>query len=287
MKKIIFIVMIIFLSLEANVIAPKWFKQKTNTHIIYAYGNTLDIAYQNAINKVKNNLKINNIHKDDFILLKKEIFELKYFLKLQYINENIETQIIKELKKFAFKSKEQTNKQLINTIFFKNINAQIGYYPNIELVDNYLFFNNNKFLIKQHEMEQFISHFQDDNISISIKEKIKENEKFFIELSSNYDGFINLSMYFENTFSLLLQNQKIDDFIIYPNFKLSDGISLSLNDTNTSKVLFNVSVCENKKDFSNYKLLYGEKNHNNLNYSDYINEIKECKISIKTINLVK
>jgi hypothetical protein len=287
LSKIILLITIFSANLQANTIAPKWFVQPTNTHTIYAYADSLDLAYQNAIEQIESKLNIQNVDEKDFELLTQEIFELKYFIKLKYINIDIETQLLQYLKTLAFKAEVQTNKQLLNTKFFKSIKQKFGYVPNMELNDNYIYIADKKFLIKQDEMSDFITYFEDANITIDVKDTIKENSNFFIQLNSSYDGLMNLAIYFNNKFSFLFKNKKIDDFIIYPNFKVSDGISLSLDNNKSAKVVVLVSICNDKKDFDNYKLLYDKDDNTHLGYSDFINEIDDCKISSKSIDLIK
>jgi hypothetical protein len=288
MKKSILISLIFSLSLFGAIPAPKWFVQDKVNIYVYSYGNSIKEAKLKAKKKLEVKLNISSIDINDFEIVKDELFELKYFIKSKYVAEDIYTQIQKKLKTFAFKIEDQDNVFLKNTEFFKKLNKEFGYYPNIELVDNNIYFDNTKFIIKKHELKDFISVFNDDNISIGIKDEIETKEKFFIKITSNYNGFITLAQINNGSLKLLLKNKKIKKSIIFPNFKISDGYTLSLNSNQMqSNITTIVSICDEKKDLSNYNMYFDDNIDKVFEFRDFINEMKNCKISTKTTRIIE
>ena len=286
MHKIILVFYILVLDMFSNVIAPKWFIQNSNEHTIYSYGKTLKLAKIDAKKQIIKKLKLKNISINDFKITKQEIFENKYFLKIQYIDESILTQIKNEIKSISFKTDEQTNKYLINTIFAKDINNTFGYIPNMQLHDNKIYFNNKNFIIKNHEFNQFYAIFNDENISLNIKKNINNNENFFIQSQSSYKSYASLARVINGKFEILFKNKNINESLLFPNFKVSDGLKIQLNNQNKVELFTLLVLCDDKKDFSSYNMIFQEKK-NALSFSSFINKIKNCKIESKISMVIK
>ena len=287
MKKSIILLFVFSSILFSNVPAPKWFVQDEVNVFVYSYGKTINEAKINAKEKLEKKLNIISIDIKDFEIVKDELFELKHFIKVKYVNQDIYTQIENKLKTYAFKQAEQNNVFLKNTKFFKKLNNNFGYYPNIDLIDNNLYFNDEKFIIKKNEFKNFISEFNDKNITIGIKDELKNEEKFFIEVQTSYDGYATLAQVYNGNLNLFFKNKKINESIIFPNFKISDGYALYLdNNITINEITTIVTICENKKDLESYNM-YFDDNNNALQFSDFINEMSDCKITSKNTKITK
>ena len=270
------------------VVSPSWFNPTHIEKYSYGYGKTineakLDASYNLALELDK------NISVDDFIISKQELFENKYFIKVKYINQPLLLQVKSELKKLSFKDEELENSYLKKTKFYKDLNISFGYFPNVELHDNYLYFKNKRFLIKQSEFPNFFVQIDDDNLSIDVKDIVIENENFFFEVTNNYSGFLTMAIYEKNNLSILFKNKQNIERIVYPNYKVSDGFSLELENNNKDEQAFVIlSLCKEQKDLKSYKMIYEELNDkNNLTFSDFINEISDCKLATRIIKVIK
>jgi len=272
---------------SSEIISPSWFNEHNIEKYVYSYGHNINQAKNEAKNKLE---KIINktISNNDFEVVKKESFENKVFLKIKYINQSLENQIKNELKKIPFKSDELNNKYLIKTNFYKDLNETFGYFPNVELNNNYLYFKDKRFLIKKDEFKDFFTEITDINLTIDSKKIIKNNENFFFEINNNTKGYISMAIVVNNKLSLLFKNKKDISNIVYPNYKVSDGFTILLDkNENNSQAFVILTSCEKKKGFKNYKMEYEKSTKYNLNFSDFINEINDCKISTKILKVVK
>jgi len=289
MKYIFLFIFLFSNTIFAEVISPSWYPKKTNIHKVYSYAKTIAQAKINASKQIQNDLNITNVDIDDFIITRKELFENKVFIEVEYINETIENQIKNRLKTYAFKQEEQINILMTNTIFFKDIFDEFNYYPNIEIHDKFLYFNNDRFLIKKYEMSKFYATFLDDNITLDIKDELQNKENFFINIETTYDGYITLARVYKDEFSILFKNKKSNNSIVFPSFKISDGMQINIDDSIYNEELLSLAiVCEDIKDFKYYSMLLDIKDSNNtLNFTDFINEINDCKITSKTTDIIK
>jgi len=289
MKYFILISIFFNISVLADVISPSWYPKKTNTYKIHSYGKTIDEAKINATQKIQNDLNVTQVNVSDFVILRKELFENKIFIELEYINESIENQIKNKIKTYAFKQEVLANTLMQNTVFFNEIYNEFGYYPNIELHDNFLYFNNNKFLIKKHELPKFYSTFINENITLDIKDELQSQENFFIEVDTSYEGYLTLVRIYKGEFAILFKNKETKNSIIFPNFKISDGMQINLDDSSYDEDLLTLAVvCSEIKDFSSYSMLLDIKDGTNvMTFSDFINEVSNCKITSKTTKIIK
>ena len=288
MGKLLLVLLSIVSLYSSDVISPSWFNQNNIEKYVFSYGNTIKKAKYNSSLELSNDLNT-TVSVNDFVIEKQELFENKYFIKSKYINQTLLNQVKNEIKKLAFKNEELQNEYLKNTYFFKDLNNTFGYFPNVELHDNYLYFNNKKFLIKENEYSNFFVLVDDANLSIDVKNNVKENENFFFQIDSNTTNFITMAIYFNNNLSLFFKNKVIESTLIYPNYKVSDGFSLSLNDNQLQEqALLLLSSCKEEKDLKSYKMIYELKSKNkNLTFSDFINEINDCKLTTRVLEVTK
>jgi len=288
MAKILLILFSIITLYSSDVISPSWFKINHIEKYVNAYGNTINEAKLSASSILSKDLN-KTISLSDFVVVKKEIFENKYFIKVKYINLSLLNQVKNELKKLAFKDEELQNNYLKNTKFYQDLNNSFGYFPNVELHDDYLYFKGKEFLIKHEEYDNFFANVNDSNLTLDLQDTIKYDEKFFLEINNKYNGFLTLAILQNNNLSIVFDNKKDISNMIYPNFKVSDGFSISMIDENNeTKVMFIQTLCSSKKDFKSYKMLYeNNTNKNNLRFSDFINEISDCKLNTKVLKVTK
>lgn len=288
MKK--FILLFIFSTYSlCEVISPSWYPKYTNTHNFYAYAPTLLEAKNNIVIQIKEKLNISDVSNDDFVILKKELFENKIFIKTLYVNQSIENQLINHIKSYAFKQEEYKGKSNNNTFFFKKIYDTFLYQPNIKIVDRFVYFKDNKFLIKNNELPLFYNEYFDKNITINVQNEIKENESFFIKVQTSYEDYITLARVYKRKFSILFKNKKINKSVLFPNFKVSDGLKMKLSNAYISQNIFYVAIsCKQEKEFFGYNSYLDDSNMTNLkNLDDFVQENKDCKITSKTSKLVK
>ncbi|MCK5294938.1 MAG: hypothetical protein KAJ49_09815, partial [Arcobacteraceae bacterium] len=125
-----------------------------------------------------------------------------------------------------------------------------------------------------------LPQFQSKDIALEIKETILDNEKYFIKLSPVVDGYVTLIQILNNTSVEVLFSNKIllkEKSTIFPNFKLSDGLEVTLpEDVDSSKIFTMAIICEQQKDFSGFNNMFLSISGKKYMFGNLINEIEDC-----------
>lgn len=278
----ILLVSLTFLNLVASEVIPTWYPFTiSNTIISYGDGKSFDEAKNSALLNIKkeNNL-LTNIKASDIEVLEEEVLEDKFFLKVKYINLSLMEQLNNSMKKSTVKLDKEINKYLLNTELLKDLNASFGYFPDIKIEGQYLYMDEERFLIKDDEFSSLLPQFQSKDIALEIKETILDNEKYFIKLSPVVDGYVTLIQILNNTSVEVLFSNKIllkEKSTIFPNFKLSDGLEVTLpEDVDSSKIFTMAIICEQQKDFSGFNNMFLSISGKKYMFGNLINEIEDC-----------
>lgn len=291
---------LIFVNLMASGIIPIWYPVKNNDIVIkYGDGISLEAAKIEAFNNIKkDNPILDNITLSDLEIKKYEMIENHFFVKVEYskqplierLKNTIEktpikdiniTNVYTESNETTVDTKITTNKYLLNTQLLQELNTIFGYFPDLRLDTQYLYFQDERFLVKDSEFSLLLTDIKSEDILLDLKKDLKNNEKYFIKLSPIVDGFITLVQISNNTDVEVLFSNKMmikDKFTIFPNFKLSDGLEIVLpEDVNSSKIMTMAVLCENQKNFSNFNNMFFSVTTKKYMLGELINEIDGCE----------
>jgi hypothetical protein len=291
MKKSIFGLLFFSISVFAYMI-PSWYpNNETTTIISYGDGENLEDAKLQALEDTKDQLvkkgtlwPIATISQNDLVIEHEEVLENRYFIQTSFNALTTEDRINSIMKKQVFKTEDENNSYLIKTQLLQNLYEQYGYYPNISLDTNkseYIELLGNKIVLTQADIDMFYVVDQDENISLEVKESFAPNETYFINVESNYNGYLNiiqLSEYYDVV--VLVENKEVSPLssLIFPNFKESDGLVASLDEEELRSFYTLAIVCESQKDFSQFNNLFSiELKTGKL--GRFIETIGDCKFS--------
>jgi hypothetical protein len=288
-KLLVLLVGVFTANLLANEYVPDWYPKKHTTSVV-AYGDseTLEGAKKIAFDKIKEKIyksgKLDNFSHmimDDLIIEKQEIFENRFYLKAKYENSSLLEQLIKTIKKETFKTDEENNQYLLGSKLMNELNATFGYNPDVIIDGKVLRFKEHEFIIKNNEFKLFLSKVNYEDILLDVKDKLADKEQYFIKLGTKIDGFITLLQIADNgNVEILFANKKLelDKDIIFPNFKLSDGLQVILDENIEQKDVLTMAVlCEEQKDFSDFNNMFFSLTTKNYMLGNLINEIDGCK----------
>jgi hypothetical protein len=287
MKKIILLIGLVAVNLLANGIAPIWYPIKSNNIIIgYGDGASLEEAKLQALENIKkNDINTENIKLNDLEIKKYAVIEDHFYLKMQYSRLSFVEQLKNAIEKSSIDNNttntHEINKYLINTKLLKELNTTFGYFPNVRLDTQYLYYQDERFLVKDDEFSWFLADINSSDISLDIKTTLKNGEKYFIKLNPLVDGYTTLMQLSNNTDVEILFANKIipqDKDTIFPNFKLSDGLEIVLQkDTNQSQIMTMAVVCQEQKDFSSFNNMFFSISTKKYMLGEFIDEIEDCK----------
>lgn len=207
--------------------------------------------YQNSSEVVK------EIALDGIEIIKKELFNEKYYVAMKYDNLPLSKKVAKK----ANCKKLQTNSYLSKTSFSKKLKDELGCIPKYNLIYKnknwYVSYEENLFLIKKYEfIEFFVSKTSEDlNIEFlkdsKITKEFKDGDIFDMKINSNQKGYVTLfNIYEDGRVNLMFANEIIDKrgFSI-PNLKAN-----ILNDKDTLDfyvLIFSKDKLENLNCFRN------------------------------------
>jgi len=286
MKKILLICGLI-LQLVASSDVPSWYPKANDPSIIsYGDGATLNDAVNKAFDEVKKTLYdkgfIENLSKidiNDLDIVKQEIYKDQYFIKTAYNTSDIVTQISEVNLSVSYPL--ETNKYLLATPLMQDLNSTFGFYPNITIDGKYLVLDNNKYLIKHYEFEKLLASYNDDNITVDVPLDLNVSKKYFISVSTAEQGYMTLLQVYNNTdVKVLFENKKlsVDKEVIFPNFKLSDGLVIDEN-YQASKLETIAVLCPNREDFSEFDNIFFSVNSKPYMLGELINHTSNCKFT--------
>lgn len=283
---------LIFINSYGFEIYPAWYPIDSKDVIIaYGDGDSLEDAKQNAFKNIVSKNIDNNITISDIEILKEEVLENHYFLKIKYVNLSILQQLTNALKKVVFKIDDETNKYLIHTPLLKQLNSRFGYFPDIKLDGQYIYLQGEKFLVKDREFPELFANIKSDDIDIDMDTNLTSNKRYFIQVSPKNDGYVTLLQIVDNTnVDILFANKKLkpNRFTIFPNFKLSDGLEVSLDDTKDKAEILTLAVlCKEQKDFSDFNNIFFDITSKKYMLSKLIDQIDDCNYTTVLTDITK
>ncbi len=288
MKKLLFVFSIVLNCAFANSI-PSWYPVNDNIIKSYGTGLTLNEAKIDAFNKfLSKHQDLNQTILDDISITKQENIQNQYFVEIQYDKTPILEQLIAQKDNVLFPTYE-TNQYLLHTPLLQGLIQAYQYPPNIELDNQKLIFNNKTFIIKHNEYNQFLFQYKSDEINLNIKSQLKNKEKYFIQINPAVKGYLSLVQIYNTTdVQILFANKLINNQnIIFPDFKMSDGLEVDLDNNRSATILTIAFVCEEQKDFSKFNNLFLSTITVKNKLSDLINTIGNCEYSSNFTKVVK
>ena len=279
--RIFLLFIFIFINIQAFEIAPSWYPSKDKNLIIqYGDGDTLKDAKLNALKNIQKLSIESNISLNDIEILKEEILENHFFIKVKYNNLPLLEQVKNGLKFFTFKIDDENSSYILKTNFLKNLNNSFGYFPGINIKSNYLYIKDKKFLIKKDEFSLFWIENNSSQISVELNKDLQSNKKYFIKVTPFKDGFTTLvQITLQNDVELLFSNKilKKNQATIFPNFKLSDGLEITIpKNKEEIKLMTMAIICDTQKDFSKFNNMFLSIEGEKFMMGDLINKIDNC-----------
>ena len=282
--RIFLLFIFIFINIQAFEIAPSWYPSKDKNLIIqYGDGDTLKDAKLNALNNIKKSRIESNISIDDIEILKEERLENHFFIKVKYNNLPLLEQVKNGLKFFTFKTDDENSSYMLKTNFLKDLNKSFGYFPDLNIKSNYLYLKDKKFLIKENEFPLFWIRNNSSKISIELNKDLQNNKRYFIKVIPFKEGFTTLvQVTLQNDVELLFSNKilKKNQATIFPNFKLSDGLEITIpKNKEEIKLMTMAIICDTQKDFSKFNNMFLSIEGEKFMMGDLINKIDNCEFS--------
>ncbi len=306
-----------------NKVFPKWYgKVSNNKNQIIGYGNskTLKQATELAINAISQKLGCyidstiniervslsNNGNSEDIEskieiksktdlnnlkVIKREFINNKWFVAVSYDNRTLFLKIIDSINP---KNQNFNNSYLIKTKLFKLLKEYFGFYPKADIYAKngqyYISIDNQSFLIsKQEFVELFINNYN-QNITMQLKERVKNNKTYFISTKFKRFGFASLFVV-SHTGSVvgLFKNIKSTDTpVTYPNKEKYDGLKAKIDsDATHSRDMIVALLCGQKENLGLFNQVSTELEKESFRFGQLIDLMDRCAFSTRIITIYK
>ncbi len=324
MKKYYFNFLLLFLGCSSYYQSyPKWYEKiadNKNQTIGYGKATTPKEATQLAINAIAQKLKCQIdsyitikressskngnkefVHSQIKITARTELNSLKvikieqiddmWFVAVCYDNRTLFLKIINSVNP---KNQNFTNPYLTRTELFKLLKEYFGFYPKAYIYTQngqyYISIENQAFLVTQQEfLELFINSF-DLNVDIKLKERIKNNEEFFITTQFKEAGFASLFVvsHTGSVVTLFKNIELIDASFTYPNKEKYNGLIAKIEDNMVqSKDLFVALLCKQKEDFGLFNQVSTELEKESFRFGQLIDLMDRCAFSTRIMTIYR
>ena len=233
------------------------------------------------IKDIQQNSSEKSFAKLDNLEIIKSVYKNKnYFIAIKYSN----LPFIKSLKYILknTKLKKETNQYLQKTLFLQELKNEFGFYPKIEIYRDILTIGDFSFQISQEMLEKLLISTDNQNLYLTVPEKLKNGEVYFIQIQAKKKGFLTLIQIYDNgETSLLFANKIVSKNMIleYPNSENFDGIEAYLNSgIQKTQDLTMAVLCKEKRNFEYFDSISVEKESFAKIYGDLFNLINGCNV---------
>jgi len=247
-------------------------------------------------NKLSENIK-SNIHittkteLNGLKVLKSEIINNMWFVAIKYDNRPLYLKIIDSTHP---KNKKFNNPYLVNTKLFRLLKEHFGFYPQAHIYTKngqyYISIDNQTFLITQQDfIELFIKNFY-PNIDIKLKERVKNNEKFFITINFKEAGFASLFVvsHTGSVVTLFKNIKSTDTALTYPNKEKYNGLIAKIEDNSMqSKDLYIALLCKQKEDFGLFNQVSSKLEKESFRFGQLIDLMDRCAFSTRIMTIYR
>jgi len=237
--------------------------------------------------KTTSHLRLNGL-----ILLKKEQVDGNWFVAILYDNLPLFQKIIKSI--YPQKIKHSNQPYLTKTKLFKQLQNRFGFYPQATIYSQngqyYILIGNQQFLISQQEFVEFFINNFSNNINIELKERVKENEPYFITTKFKDIGFGSLFLVSHSgtVVSLFKNIELIDRGFTYPNKEEYEGLRANIEDGSMqSKDMFVAILCQHKEGLGLFNQISTDFEKEAFRFGDLIDLMERCTFATKILTIIK
>ena len=248
---------------------------------------------KNSYNR-RNSSKINTssrVRLNSLKVIKQEKIANEWFVAISYNSLSLLQKIITSThpKRGSF-----NNLYLKQTRLFKALKEHFGFYPRAKIYAQngqyYLAIANQQFLISQHEFVELFCNQEHKNIKIKLKDRLKNNELYFIDTEFKEFGFASLFLVYQKgvVVNLFKNIELVDAIFTYPNKKRYDGLRAKVEDgVKESKDMFVALLCRQKEDIGLFNQISTTLERDSFRFGQLIDLLGECAFSTKIVTVVQ
>ncbi len=302
--------------------SPKWYLNLSHTQsqiIGYAQAKELNIAKQNAKKDIAEMLQINidstliidknsstdkysrkinsivesrsNVKLNNLKILKQERIDGVWFVAIVYDNLPLTQKIIHSTNP---KRENFNHPYLTHTTLFKALNKKFGFYPKAKIYAQngqyYIAIDNQQFLISQQEFIELFSNQEHKNIKIKLKDRLKNNELYFIDTEFKEFGFASLFLvsHTGTVVSMFRNIELVDATFTYPNKKEYDGLRAEIEDgAKQSRDMFVALLCKKKEDIGLFNQVSTKLEEDSFRFGQLVDLMGRCAFSTKILTIIR
>jgi len=316
--------MLLFTGCISKKLPPRWFSGKnlkhTKTEIIgYAKAEELTIAKQIAMRNIaemlqvdvtsifdmetksskdsynrRSSSKINTssrVRLNDLRVIKVEKLNNMWFVAVAYNNLSLLQKIVNSIQP---KRESFTNPYLKQTRLFQALKEQFGFYPKAKIYAQngqyYIAIDNQQFLISQQEFVELFTNQEHQNIKIKLKDRLHNNELYFIETAFKEFGFASLFLVYENgvVVNMFKNIELVDATFTYPDKKKYDGLRAEVEDgTIQSRDIFVALVCKQKEDIELFNQISTTLEKDSFRFGNLLDLMGKCTFATKIVTIIR
>jgi hypothetical protein len=190
--------------------------------------------------------------------------------------------------------KKTNHPYLKKTKLFKYLKKSFGFEPKSTIYAQngqyYISIAHQQFLISGQEFVELFCNGYGENIKIELKERVKENEAYFITIKFKKFGFASLFLVAENgTVVNLFKNIELDDAIFtYPNRKEYDGLKAKIEDgTKQNRDMFVALLCDEKEDIGLFNQVSTKLEEDSFRFGDLVDLMGRCAFSTRILTIFR
>jgi len=241
---------------------------------------------------VKSIIKITSkTNLNDLKVLKQERIDNRWFVAISYDNRPLYLKIID----FTHpKNRNFNHPYLIKTKLFRLLKEHFGFYPKANIYAQngqyYISIDNQPFLISRQEFVELFINNSSQNITMELKERVKNNKKFFITINFQEAGFASLFVisHTGSVVTLFKNIKSTDTALTYPNKEKYNGLIAKIEDnTMQSKDLYVALLCKQKEDFGLFNQVSSKLEKESFRFGQLIDLMDRCAFSTRIMTIYR
>ena len=235
---------------------------------------------------------ISSVKLNDLNVIRRELLNDIWYVAIIYDNLPLFQKIIKSVNPQNIK--HSNHPYLTKTKLFKQLKEYFGFYPKATIYSQngqyYIAIDNQQFLISHQEFIELFINSSYPNIEIQLKEKIKENEPYFITTKFREAGFASLfSVSHSGAVINLFKNIRLfNATFIYPNKEEYNGLRAEIeNGAKQSRDMFIAILCKQKEDLELFNQISTTLEQESFRFGDLTDLMARCAFSTKILTIIR
>jgi len=244
-------------------------------------------------NKTSHN-KINtstHVRLNNLKVIKQERIDNRWFVAISYSNLPLAQKIINRI---TPKVEKFNHLYLKNTKLFQRLKDRLGFYPKAKIYAQngqyYISIDNQPFLISEDEFIKLFANIENPKINIKTKDRLKNNELYFINTESKSFGFASLFLVYEKGMVVnMFKNIELDNAnFTYPNKNKFNGLKAIIsNNKQESRDMFVALLCQQKEDFGLFNQVSTIIEKNSFMFGYLVDLMEEkCTFATKILTII-